>query len=596
MKKLTKKIIGIMLCLTLLLGTASFSAACGHTHVEGEIEKENVIPATCTVDGSYTEIVRCKDCKEIMSRTEKTEPALGHMPSSPVKENVSGYPCIDGKYTYDEVIYCADCETEISRTAKSEQSNDHTPGEEVRENELAASCIAAGGYDVVVYCKGCEEELSRSHHETEKTAHDFDEQNLAKDKTGHWHPCKTSGCTEKSGFEEHTPGTPATETTSQTCTECGYVLASPVGHVHADHLTKVPAKAAGCTEDGNIEYYSCSCGNWYEDDKASVLIDNHADAILKATGHEFASGWSSDDTHHWHAATCAHTSEKDGVEEHTFDDGVLSGEKRTYTCTVCSKKKEVNTHAVILEYNYDGAPAAQTVRVDDGATLVTPSGFGREMYKVSGWYTDSACTSAYDRTAVVTGDLHLYPKWERLTDEYKIEAEYIDLTGIKGIGYSNNTQGTGLVQEDEDARAGASNGFYLGYLYRRSLTLTFKVNSDKATENATIKLSLGAEYLDPITLSCTEFVVSVNGEAMTFDTMTIKGNKGVGYPSEFNDFTVGVGVNLKAGENIITLKVNNSKPMVAAMNSTAPLIDCMKIYSDTEITYTPKTDNLDRFN
>ena len=605
MKKLTKKIISVILCFALCLSTAAFTAACGHTHVEGEAIRENAEPATCTEDGSYTEVVRCKDCGQVMSSTRKTEPALGHMPTSPVKENIEGYPCVDGKYAYDEVIYCDDCDAEISRVRKSVDGDEHTPGEEVRENEIQSSCFANGGYDVVVYCKGCEKELSRTRHETEKKPHDFDTEIYAKDKTGHWRPCKNAGCSEKNNFEEHTAGAPATATTSQVCTVCDYVIPPPVGHVHAENLTKVPAKTPTCTEDGNIEYYSCSCGNRYADDKAQTLIDDQRDTVVKATGHAFAKDFSSDDTHHWHAAVCAHTAEKEGYEEHTFDSGVTDGGKKIYTCTVCRKTKTVNTHAVTLEYNYDGAPEAITTYIDEGEKLCTPSGFGREMYAVSGWYTDAACANAYDASAPVTSALHLYPKWEKLTDEYVIEAEYIDLTGIKGVGYSNQTQGTGLIQKDEDAtssdgsitqqKAGASNGYYLGYLYKRGITLTFKINSAEATENATVRLSLGAEYWDTITLSCDDFVVKVNDEQMTFDTMTIKGNKGAGYPSEFNDFTVGVGVNLKKGENIITLRVNNTRPMEAAMQATAPLVDCMKIYSDTAISYTPKTSNLDRF-
>ena len=55
-------------------------------------------------------------------------------------------------------------------------------------------------------------------------------------------------------------GAPATETTPQTCTDCGYVITPATGHVCASHLTKVEAKPASCTEDGNIAYYECSCG------------------------------------------------------------------------------------------------------------------------------------------------------------------------------------------------------------------------------------------------------------------------------------------------------------------------------------------------
>ena len=55
---------------------------------------------------------------------------------------------------------------------------------------------------------------------------------------------------------------------------------------HTCTLTKVPAKAATCTEDGNIEYYQCSdttCGKLYKDAAGTQEITK-ADIVIKA-GH-----------------------------------------------------------------------------------------------------------------------------------------------------------------------------------------------------------------------------------------------------------------------------------------------------------------------
>ena len=49
-----------------------------HTHTPGEPKQENVVPATCTTDGSYDEVVRCSKCGEVITTTHKTTPALGH--------------------------------------------------------------------------------------------------------------------------------------------------------------------------------------------------------------------------------------------------------------------------------------------------------------------------------------------------------------------------------------------------------------------------------------------------------------------------------------------------------------------------------------
>lgn len=54
--------------------------------------------------------------------------------------------------------------------------------------------------------------------------------------THHWHNCTNANCpitenNQKDGYAVHTPGAAATETTPQTCTECGYELAPALGHI-----------------------------------------------------------------------------------------------------------------------------------------------------------------------------------------------------------------------------------------------------------------------------------------------------------------------------------------------------------------------------
>ncbi len=49
-----------------------------HTHTAGAAVKENEVPATCEVAGSYDEVVYCTECGEEMSRESKTVAALGH--------------------------------------------------------------------------------------------------------------------------------------------------------------------------------------------------------------------------------------------------------------------------------------------------------------------------------------------------------------------------------------------------------------------------------------------------------------------------------------------------------------------------------------
>ena len=56
---------------------------------------------------------------------------------------------------------------------------------------------------------------------------------------------------------------------------------------HLHQLTHTAAKAATCTEDGNIEYWRCSvCGLYFADDAAKTEIDA-ADTIVEKLGHDW---------------------------------------------------------------------------------------------------------------------------------------------------------------------------------------------------------------------------------------------------------------------------------------------------------------------
>lgn len=113
--------------------------------------------------------------------------------------------------------------------------------------------------------------------------HDFADV-WSSDASGHWHAC--SRCDAKDGEAAHTPDREAaTETDPIKCSECDYIITPALGHTHS--LTKVEAKAPTCTEDGNIEYYTCSgCSKLFADATGNVEIT--ADKTVdKATGHTY---------------------------------------------------------------------------------------------------------------------------------------------------------------------------------------------------------------------------------------------------------------------------------------------------------------------
>ena len=216
------------------------------------------------------------------------------------------------------------------------------------------------------------EEIAKLEH-----THTFDTLKWAKDANYHWH-ASTCGHAEVKDKAAHTwnagevTKTP-TETTegikTYTCTVCGQTKTENIGkldHTHTFDTSK-------WSKDASNHWHASTCGHAEVKDKAAHTFD--AGKVTKApteteTGvktytctvcgqtkteeiaklehtHTFnTSEWAKDETHHWHAATCGHASEKKDLAAHTWNDGVLDidpdiGEEGSmlYTCTVCGQTK-----------------------------------------------------------------------------------------------------------------------------------------------------------------------------------------------------------------------------------------------------------------
>lgn len=166
------------------------------------------------------------------------------------------------------------------------------------------------------------------------------------DASGHWKAC-LNGCTEKLNFtDHHTPGAPATETTPQTCTDCGFVIQAPLGHIHKNHLTKINATSATCTSAGNNEYYKCSCGKYFTDNTAITETSVSEQTIAKLshnlshTGRKDATCTDAGNREYWQCADCRkYFSDDAGNNEITDVTIPALGHNLTYTPSVVATCK-----------------------------------------------------------------------------------------------------------------------------------------------------------------------------------------------------------------------------------------------------------------
>lgn len=134
-------------------------------------------------------------------------------------------------------------------------------------------------------------------------------------------------------------------------------------------------------------------------------------------------------------------------------------------------------------------------------------------------------------------------------------------------------------------------------MYCFGSSLTFVINADKATEGETVlALRMSAEYFD-MTIDDEMYSITVNGEAVEFDDIVFSNVPSYtsGQKRPFADYVLNRGISLKEGENIIKIVVNNSDRMQESgtLNATAPMVDCLYLYTDVGLSWTEKTSNLD---
>jgi len=252
-----------------------------------------------------------------------------------------------------------------------------------------------------------------------------------------------------------------------------------------------------------------------------------------------------------------------------------------------------DTVTVTYMWNYEGAPDSgvankATVEKDSKTSSYKAQ---REGYYLAGWYTDEECTSVFNFGDRINENKVLYARW---LDIYTFEAEYVNVTGVAGSTYSGGSGGNLLLKKDEFS-LNASNGWYISDLYSPMTGLTFEITSDKAVSDAVVVLRLGAEYFD-MTLTDDMFLVQVNGENLSYSSIVL--NNVPSYTSgkkrAFENYTISSKVALKEGVNTIKLIVNNSTKMSdsGTLNATAPMVDCMYIYTDAALSWTPVTSNI----
>lgn len=430
--------------------------AAQHTHTAGEPKQENVVPATCTTDGSYDEVIRCTEDNEIISTEHHVIPATGHK----FVDTVVAPTCTAQGYTLHKCSVCGeetkdtytdalgheygewvidkpatedtegskhrDCiRGDDTQTAVIPQlSHVHTPGAAVKENEVPATCEAEGSYDEVVRCSKCGEVITTTHKTTPALGHK-------------WKATKVVAPTyESQGYTE-------------------YVCENDPSHTKKDDYT---AKLDGVKLTVNGKYSSYGSVEGYDFDKATWAGKNST-VTLKAMPIEGAvfAGWEIDGK----VVSTANTLELTMYKDITVTPIFQEEQKSTITVVFLDMYNNVTA-------SYTNMTAAE-FQAEMAKAIPTPAEY--PGYTFAGWSQTDDAIKALDTSATITSS------YKTRGNSYTVNAQGANITvngETKADTFADIAYDTAVTVSADNAKAWAIDGTTVAV----GSSYTFYVGSD----------------------------------------------------------------------------------------------------------------------
>ena len=277
------------------------------------------------------------------------------------------------------------------------------------------------------------------------------------------------------------------------------------------------------------------------------------------------------------------------------------------------------TYTVTFDYQGNGTNSTKTVKYKGKLTKpedpTAPA--GKVFY---GWMNAADGGRIWNfnrkRLNAVMGDMTLVPCFVDANKPVQtFEAEYCpdimgeDGTGMWGATYSGGNRGKGLIRKDWDYEYNASHkvgtlnadgdeflpGAFVHFLYVQGNTLTWKLTASAADTNVVLFARFGAEYGTfqedygkgkKYSFTDEMFTVSVNEEKIEYGTISIRNAPQTdGDFLPFSDYMLSAAVNLKEGENVIQMKVNNNITIYSSAGATAPTVDAIRLITSSTLTW-----------
>ena len=427
-----------------------------HTHTPGEPKQENLVPATCTTDGSYDEVVRCTEDNEIISTEHHVIPATGHK----FVDTVVAPTCTAQGYTLHKCSVCGEetkdtytdalgheygewvIDTPATENTEGSKHRDcirgddtqtavipklthvHTPGAAVKENEVPATCEADGSYDEVVRCTKDNEIISTKHHVIPALGHK-------------WKATKVVAPTyESQGYTE-------------------YVCENDPSHTKKDDYT---AKLDGVKLTVNGKYSSYGSVEGFDFDKATWAGKNST-VTLKAMPIEGAvfAGWEIDGK----VVSTANTLELTMYKDITVTPIFQEEQKSTITVVFLDMYNNVTA-------SYTNMTAAD-FQAEMAKAIPTPAEY--PGYTFAGWSQTDDAIKALDTSATITSS------YKTRGNSYTVNAQGANITvngETKADTFADIAYDTAVTVSADNAKAWAIDGTTVAV----GSSYTFYVGSD----------------------------------------------------------------------------------------------------------------------
>jgi len=303
--------------------------------------------------------------------------------------------------------------------------------------------------------------------------------------------------------------------------------------------------------------------------------------------------------------------EPECINQYTFNDTPVTAVMTLYAKWI---EENVQQEDITVRYVYDlgaGEVLYATLKVPYNGTVGNNSPEDPEIedYYFAGWFRSTAYATKFSTSLNLTQDITVYGK---MLKKYTFEAEAVDLTDKHGQGTSTNSFEEELIMDDSFVDGGdVSNGYFLRELYYYGAFIDFVIESDADVTDAVLYLRASSESYQffgakpkeeggPIYnyMSDTDLKIIVNGQWNGTEPLTWLEYGGIYLPmanldepedlaqnkTAFENILIIDGLTLHQGTNIVSIYVSNNSNHGGTFHAEAPIIDCIYIYSSSNLT------------